>query len=245
MQELEKIEQLANQNTLYIFIDESGDTNFTSKSSKNFLLTGLVCPPSSQLVSKLYHTKHKLIPVFETLKKQIKNRNEELECFHATEDLQIIRDEVFKIIGDEKNLSVYSVIIEKRKTVPFYQDPRRFYTKACIWLMHGVLYNQDIGKYKKIIIFFDSIPADNKKKKAMFKGLKTEIANFFKEMNIQIPYCLCMHQSKSNTYLQIVDYISWAIYIKNERNETRPYAIIQKFIKNEFFPFARGQQFFY
>jgi len=49
-----------------------------------------------------------------------------------------------------------------------------------------------------------------------------------------------MHQSASHQYLQIVDYISWAIYVKWERNELRPYQKVQHLIRSEFDIFEYG-----
>ncbi|MDD3066390.1 MAG: DUF3800 domain-containing protein [Candidatus Gracilibacteria bacterium] len=225
------------ERTIYIFIDEAGDLNFTRQSSKYISLTALVCVPDNQLVIDLYNKKHLLLPFAQSKKK-------ELEYFHASEDLQIVRDEVFNSIQSQKNLFVYSVFVEKRKTYPALQFATKIYTKMCIWLMHGVLYGIDFTKCDRIMIFFDNMPV-GKNKQAMFKGLKKELSDFFIEKNITIPYWIFNHQSKSNTYLQVVDYLAWALYAKNERGEERPFNLIKHFVKNEFHPFSKNSSFYY
>ncbi|MCF7846547.1 MAG: DUF3800 domain-containing protein [Candidatus Gracilibacteria bacterium] len=232
--------------TLHIFIDEGGDRYFTESSSKYFTLTAVACMPDSATVSELYCLRKELFPrVYEQSKSAEKSTTNILESFHASEDFQFVRDRVFEIIEKQEGLQVFSVIIEKRKTNPSLQDISAFYTKACIWLMHGLLYNISLTDYNCLIIYFDGMPIKVNKKKAMFKGIKLKIAEFFREKKISVPYYLVTHQSKADVYLQIVDYVNWAIFIKNERGEIRPYEQIKKLIKNEFYPFATGTTFFY
>lgn len=71
------------------------------------------------------------------------------------------------------------------------------------------------------MIFFDGMPI-SKNKKAMFKGIKMELSAFFSEKGIKIPYYIYSHQSKSHHYLQIADYMNWAINVSKERGEIRP-----------------------
>ena len=50
-----------------------------------------------------------------------------LEYFHAAEDRQAVRDEVFAVIKTLDNIRVDSLIVEKRKTAPAIRPLNRFY----------------------------------------------------------------------------------------------------------------------
>lgn len=235
------------EKTLYIFIDEAGNLAFTPKSSKCFCMTGLVSSLDNMLITNLYHKKNELIFTLEESKKSVghKYRMEDtIEYFHATEDYQFVRNEVISEIACYKDLKAYAVITEKSKTHPVLQQKENFYYKNVKWLMHGIMHNTNITDYDRILIFFDNMPTA-KHKKAMIKGIKLTIADFFREKGIKIPYYIVSHQSKSNVYLQVVDYICWAIYVKNERGENRPYDALKHLIVNEFYPFALGRTFYY
>ncbi len=233
--------------TLFIYIDESGNLYFTEESPNYFCLTSVVGNIAEKTIAAFHDKRNNLIIEVDKRKKagQEIRTSYDLEYFHAAEDYQLVRDEVFNLIKNIEDIRVYSVITEKRKTHPRLQDSSVFYTKQCLLLMQGILYKEDISKYENIIIFFDSMPGPNNKKKAILKGIKTAIASFFRDKGISIPYTIVSHQAKSNFCLQIVDYICWAIFIKNDRGETRPYNEIKKFIVNEFYPFKDGKRFYY
>ncbi|MEK9166813.1 MAG: hypothetical protein AAB836_00775 [Patescibacteria group bacterium] len=109
---------------LYIFIDESGNLIFTPKSTKFFFATAVVTNKlSNQFVVDLFRLKNQLLLKVEDLRKISKiNDSYKLEYFHASEDLQIVRDEVFQVIENQNDLKVFSVITEKRKTHPKLQN---------------------------------------------------------------------------------------------------------------------------
>jgi len=60
-----------------------------------------------------------------------------------------------------------------------------------------------------------------------------------------VPYTICMHSSASHHYLQIVDYLSWAMYVKWERGEHRPYSAVSHLFKSEFDIFESGTTIWY
>ncbi|MDD2745275.1 MAG: DUF3800 domain-containing protein [Candidatus Gracilibacteria bacterium] len=238
------IEEQKNKKILYIFIDESGDFTFSGKSSKHFYLSGLAIRAfDSTIPGKLYDIRHDLLTDVDIYN----NEKKDLEYFHATEDIQITRDAVFNLIGtlDPKFTSLYSVVTQKNKANPIFHDaPEKYFSKHVVWLMQGILYSENISDFDEMRIFFDDMPVA-KNKKAMFKNIKGQINDFFEEKGIRIPYYMYAHQSKSHIYLQIADYMSWAINVHCERNESRPIEIIRKFIVNIFKPFESGTKIYY
>ena len=94
--------------TLYLFIDESGNFDFSSRGTKYFLLSSIATFRPSLYKEKILDFKYDLL----------KNGYDK-ECFHATEDEQVVRDKFFSFVEEMgEHLDVYSVIIQKNKANP-------------------------------------------------------------------------------------------------------------------------------
>ena len=76
--------------SLYVFIDESGNFDFSNgQGATEWLgLTSLTTTDASEGVMELYQVKHNLIET-----------GYDVERFHATEDKQIVRDAVFPVLA--------------------------------------------------------------------------------------------------------------------------------------------------
>lgn len=212
---------------LYAFIDESGNYDFSSKGTKHWVATSLLAESIDQGVLDLYHLKHQLIDL-----------GTDLEKFHASEDRQAVRDMVFPIIGALNDVRVDSVIVEKRKAAPSIRALHRFYPMMLENLLkypfdpRGI----DVSRFDKVFIFLDRATARASEREALKKAVKIYLARHLRG----VPYVLCMHNSGTHSYLQFVDYLSWAIYVKWERGEDRPYQTIQHLIQSEFPIFRHG-----
>lgn len=64
----------------------------------------------------------------------------------------------------------------------------------------------------------DNIPV-RRVRRATLKGVKENLKGCLAPDQ---RYDILMHASKSHPYLQIVDYLSWAVYVKWTRAEQRP-----------------------
>ena len=120
------------------------------------------------------------------------------------------------------------------------QKPERFYPEMMAYLLPHAISQCRLEDVARIIIFTDVIPTQ-KKKKAVEKALKVTLA---KKMP-KIPYRIYHHASKSNEYLQFVDYVNWAIFRKWEREDLRSYDLIKEAVKSEFDIFRTGTRFYY
>lgn len=154
---------------LYIFIDESGDLNFSSRNSRNFYMGALVSDSiSPEIIYEMYNIRHAHLMSDGIYKSK---QDKDLEYFHATEDLQIVRDDLFAMIMRQSpdTLRFYSVYSQKNKANPiFHEKVESYYTKHVVWLINSVLHQEPIGDFESIMIFFDGMPV-SKNKKAMFK----------------------------------------------------------------------------
>jgi len=218
-------------NTLYIFVDEGGNLDFSNKGTKFFTLTAL---------SKVrpFVTYEHLV----NLKYDLWEKDIEFEYFHATEDTFITRDEVFTLISENiSNFTIDSVIVEKNKTHPTLQDHAKFYIKIFDILFNYIL-TRYRNKFSKIFIITDEIPV-KRKKKDVEKAIKSYISWWIKDSTRE--YKIFHYSSKSDINLQIVDYFNWAIFRKWERNKLENYDLIREAIISEFDVFSSGDNKYY
>ncbi len=183
----------------------------------------------------LYSLKHSLI------EQGLARHSHSLECFHASEDAQSIRDAVFDILRPCDHFSIYSIIVEKNKVNPTIRDTAVLYPKIYESLLKYVLLQYSPDVYSDLVIFTDAIPL-KKKLKEVEKALKTTIS---KELPPGHKFTILHHQSKSHYYLQIADYCSWAVYVKWERGETRPISAIASNVRSEFDIYQKGKTKYY
>ena len=214
----------------YVFVDESGNYDFSRSGTKYWVLTSAITEDVHPGILDLYDLKHEL-------------SNLDIERFHATEDKQLIRDRVFKIISGLTNIRVDSLIVEKRKTGPSLRPVERFYPEMMEHLLKYPLDPRgiDVSRYEKVLFFFDRAASTRKQQDALMSATKKYLAKHMKG----VPYTICMHSSASHHYLQIVDYLSWAMYVKWERGEHRPYSAVSHLFKSEFDIFESGTTIWY
>jgi hypothetical protein len=177
-----------------------------------------------------------------SLKFDLAEEGHYLEYFHASNDRQFVRDRVFERIRDDLGrLRVDSLIVEKAKTAPSLRPVKRFYPRMLGYLLRYVL--REIGKWgcRKVIVYTDAIPV-KKKRRAVEKATKLELARFIgKEQE----YVVLHHDSKSNPYLQAIDYVNWAIYRKWDSGDRRSYDLVSGAIESEFDIFRQGTRYYY
>lgn len=219
-------------NTLYLFIDEGGNFDFSPSGTKYFTLSCLAERRPFPSYDKLREIKYDLI-----------EDGINIEYFHATADKQFVRDNVFHIINRNlKNIKVDTMIVQKNKANPALYPEEKFYCKVFEMLMKWVLRRvANLSDIENLIIFTDNMPVQ-KKKKAMEKGVKLTLSRLVKE---GLHYNIYHHQSKSNLNLQVIDYINWAIFRKWESGDTRSYELIKGAIDGEWDVFKNGETVYY
>ena len=224
---------------LYVFIDESGDFNFTPSGSKFYTITAVITHSPWEKVDEISAKRH-IILSGEELTDLGREYLEGFLChaFHASEDKQPVRDEFFKIIQEMKFFKAHSIVIRKNKTNPSIRDPHKFYSKIASYLLNYIF---KAYLYSKLCIFIDSMPV-NSQKKAFLSAIKSEI----KDKQPKKEYKIYFPSSTSNVFLQISDYVNWAISRKWERADTRSYDLIKKFLgKPELDIFQKGDMEYY
>ena len=166
----------------------------------------------------------------------------EPEYFHASEDPQAVRDEVFKIISEHlPYLCLDSIIVEKRKTGLALQPIERFYPRMVGYLLRYVIDSAKSAYYDEVIVITDRIP-HKKKRKAVEKAIKLILAEM---LPAGTSYRILHHASKSSLGLQVADYCNWAVFRKWERDDERSYVLVRSAINSEFDIFSSGRRYYY
>ncbi|NKB54630.1 MAG: hypothetical protein GKR97_20915 [Rhizobiaceae bacterium] len=220
--------------TLYIFLDEGGNFDFSRKGSKYFTLTCVSLYRPFSLHTDLDTYKYDLI------EHRIKPRIE-MEYFHCTDDNPYVRSKVFDMLAsDVPANSVDAVIVEKSKTGPALQPSEEFYPRMLGYLLRYAIENAPAG-IGEVVVITDSIPV-RKKKRAIERGIKTSLP---KMLPSGTPYRLMHHKSAAHYGLQVADYFNWAIYRKWEHGDPSSHAKIAAQIRTEFDIFRAGIRHYY
>jgi len=230
------------EDTLFVFIDESGNLDFSENGSKYYLFTAVttIKPLDNRVL--LHELRYKILC-----------DNHDLECFHATEDTQNVRNDFFSIIKKCSDFSVDSIIAQKNKTHPsLYKSTYKkkgkditrttgdeFYRINCQTLLQFIFRRQNTSKLKRIVVVLSSI-FTKQRNSAIIKALKSYLKTY-----TNLPFNIYFHDGRADINCQIADYCCWAIAVKWERNELRPIAEIQSKVKSEFEIFKNGTIVYY
>lgn len=224
---------------LYVFIDEGGDFNFSPSGSKVYTISATITHCPWELLDNVSQLKHTVLAQEIHSHLGQKYLEEHLcHCFHATEDQQAVRDDFFKIIGEMKSIRAHAVVVRKNRTNPNLREPHKFYPKIAGYLLDYIFKKYE---YSKLCIFVDSMPVNNQRE-IFLKAIKSEI----KAKKPRQDFSIFFPKSASNTFLQVSDYINWAIFRKWEKDDERSYDLIKdKLGKPELDLFAKGDYEYY
>jgi len=217
--------------TLYLFIDESGNLDFSPNGTKYFVLTVLSARNPFEIGSPLLRLRYDLLPNY-----ACGSSMEEQGYFHASEDTQNVRNNVFSIISKiDHPMRVDSVIAQKNKTNPkFHQQPLEFYRVLGEALLKYAFNRAVWQDYDHVVVVFSSL-FDKKKRGILKQAFKSLI-----KRRARVSFALYFHDSKFDLCNQAADYFGWAIYRKWESDDTRSYTLVEHLIKSEFPIFDKG-----
>lgn len=219
---------------LNIFIDESGNFDFSPNGTRHFLLTAVSTMDCPELLSEYFQLRHRIAAT-----------GLDLEEFHATEDRQAIRNQVFDLLEEHvahRCFSVDAVIAQKNKVHPTIQDETVFYPKLLKILLSWIFQQRtDRSRVDRVNIWAARI--GTKKKRAAFeRAIKSYLGN---ELNADLPYDIFIHSSASHPMLQVADYCCWAINRKWKDGEIRHYSRIQSAVLTELDVFKEETEEYY
>lgn len=216
-------------NCLYVFVDESGNLDFSPKGTRHFVLAAVTARVPLDSSNRLQELKYELLASGPG--------GDEFENFHASEDTQQIRDRVFEKINGLLNIKINYIYTDKRKTHPKYQNDS-FYGLLGSALVKYLLKVHSSSPYQKVIVVFDQA-LTKKERKNFLKSVKPELKK------IGTPFAIYFHRTMSDFNGQIADYCAWAKYVSLERGEMRPIAELATLPQDEFDIFKSGTTLYY
>lgn len=210
-------------NYIYMFLDEAGNLDFTSKGSKYFVLTCVSMRRPFSLFKSLEDLKHDCLEA---------GRN--IELFHCSRDRRNMRKEVFNRIALHlQHISVNSIVVEKAGVNSSYRTATNFYPTVLANLLKIAILGKQFGEQdvscSDVVTITDTVPG-NKKRASIERSIKTTIARIVPNYSRTN---LFHHQSCSNYGLQIADYFCWAVHRKWQQGDCTFYDQIKSVIERE------------
>lgn len=218
-------------NSVYIFLDEGGNFDFSPSGTPYFVLTSVTMRRPFLIHAQIEEYKHDCLEY-----------GLNTEYFHCAEDNIHVRKKVFGIIeGALDCLKIDSLVVEKRKTGPALHDEKQFYPKMLGYLLRHVIERENGTHINEIIVITDTIPIKHKR-----QSVEKAIKHILKEM---LPgdcrFKVLHHASKSHYGLQVADYCNWAIFRKWQSGDTEYYDRIKTALNSEFDIFRTGMRYYY
>lgn len=206
---------------VYLFFDESGNLDFSENGSRWFCFGALTLRDPGPLTAALTRLRYAFL-----------EQGLELEHFHAAEDRQVVRSQVFGALAGVGGFDFDVLVVDKRLTPAVLRDPFEFYAHLGYVLMDSVLERfRDVDE--PIVIITDSLPVQ-RERKALEKAFRTAIRESLKGR----PFSILHHNSATHAGLQAVDYCTWAVQRKL-RGDDRPYELIRCWIRSEWGAFGK------
>lgn len=219
---------------LHIFIDESGNFDFSPKGTRYFILTAVSTFGCGPLYSDFFELKHELAA-----------KGVDVAEFHATEDRQATRDRMYYLLEQHCAhgcIRVDSVIAQKSKANPSIREAPEFYARMLKSLLKYVFLAKANATVSQVVVWAAQIQT-HKKRAAFEKTVKSYLSREL--ATARTPYNIYLHSSISHPLLQVADYCCWAVAKKWKDNELRPFQKIERAVKTEFDIFRAGTTEYY
>jgi len=146
---------------LFIFLDESGNLDFSERGTKHWVLTSLITDTFGEELLELYAIRHRFIEA-----------GVDLERFHASEDRQVVRDEVFNCLSKLKRIRVDSAIIKKCELDEIHRKAQVIYPMMLDHILRSVLMDFDFDSkpVSSLILIMDRLTATEAIKRSILKA---------------------------------------------------------------------------
>ena len=219
--------------TVYLFLDESGNFDFSANGTKYLILTSVRMQRQFTAVSGLAAYRYDCLEA-----------GMDIEHFHCASDKWPVRNEVFDLIASDLDaLHIDCLVVEKRKARPelWRGDSLRVYPWMLGHFMKRLVTEEKTAGTQKVVAITDALP-HARKRTAIAKQIRSAAS---RRQRPGIQYCLLHHASRSHFGLQMADYCSWAIQRKWEKAELDAYDRIKPAIRSELDIFHYGTTQYY
>ncbi len=191
---------------VYIFLDESGNLDFSARGTRYFVLTSVSMVRPFPIYEALDAYKYDCLEYGLTS-----------EYFHCANDNRHVRARVFEIIGAHlEHIAVDLLIVEKRKTKSSLTPDGRFYAEMLGSLLRRVLSRESYPAGQEVIVITDTVPF-RKRREALEKSVRLALSRAVPD---RLRYRVLHHGSRAHYGLQVADYVCWAVFRECERGQS-------------------------
>lgn len=195
--------------TLYVFVDESGNFDFSESGTRHFVLSATFALEPIKPATKIMRLKYELLSM-----------GIDLPYFHASENKQNIRDAFFAVICKQRGIQAHSFWVRKSKIESSKLNSNQMYFELGAALAENIVaVTSRRANVKCVVLLLDK--ALNPRDESTFRsGIKPILRR------TNIPTKIYFHRVLTEPLSQVADYIAWANYVKLERDEQRPFDVL-------------------
>jgi uncharacterized protein DUF3800 len=214
---------------VFVFADEAGNFDFTrNRSASRYFVLATVTMSDCSVGDQL-----------QALRRDLVWRGYELPAaFHAAEDAQAVRDDVFDVIQAAK-FRVDATVFEKAKAMPHLQSEARLYKMA--WFLHFKYVAPRIAsRTDRLMVTAAAI--STKRKRQWFHAAVQDVVQ---QVSTAHSFRTAFWYSGSDPCLQLADYCCWAVQRKWELGDLRSYKLIHDKVRSEMDIWEIGKKLYY
>lgn len=194
--------------TLYVYVDESGNFDFSRSGTKHFVMAAYVTTDPLLAATKIG-----------TLKYFLLSQGVGISNFHASEDSQRVRNQVFEQLAILSNLSAHTLWL-KKDALPFEaKSTSAIYELAGLEMARIAVVEANLRNAESVVMVFDKTLI-YREEQAFLSNAKAVLSQFSR------PFHIYFHNVSKDFNGQIADYIAWSHYVALERSEFRPLAAL-------------------
>ena len=205
-----------NTNSMFCFLDESGDLGFKEGSSRYFIIT--ILKTNDEIIIKRILKRIRR----RKLKKTLKNLPE----FKGNNTTPEVRRAVLKSLNQHK-IEIHSIVLDKSKVRSNIRD-----VKFTLYnYVAGSILPRALARNRTVNMVVDKVVNKKIIREDFNSYVKAQIQNrsFYPKVDIRVSH----FDSKNSAGLQACDMICWSIFRKYESNDDSYYNLIFRKIKRE------------
>lgn len=198
-------DSLVVSNTLYIFIDESGNFDFSKAGTRHFVMAALATSDPLGSATTMHSLRYRMLA-----------EGRDVSMFHASEDRQDTRDQVFRSFNSVRGAKAHVVHCDKSKLLERYQTASQLHAICGKTAINLALSQVDKASVGSVVVILDQ--ALPQKKQGEFKLAVAPVLKRFGR-----PFHIYFQRMAWDANGQIADYLSWSRFVLLERAEERPW----------------------
>jgi hypothetical protein len=189
---------------LYLFIDESGNFDFSEKGTNHLVMSVFFTSKPEVSSYRLARLKYLMLA-----------QGINIANFHASFDLQAIRNSVFKELANLRNVGAHSFWLSKSDQRLDSHEASLIYGLLGEAISAQLIGSIMVANISTVILVFDKAlhAKDERAVRAKLKPLLVKT---------KIPFHIYFHNVSKDFNGQVADYVAWAQYVALERQEFRP-----------------------